>query len=171
MRLYDILELYYFQDMIMLQNAKKVLFQKFFFVYFSLGAFLIAAPTLYFLDVELVTGNIGSWFVYAEIILTVISAVLFGFFLASVMYKVKYFSLKWGAEWAIGWAFVMIVSGCPSCSITLAYYIGLAGLISSLPYHGLELKFLWIWLISYAIYDQLKYLETCKLKKPKKVSV
>lgn len=148
----------------MLQNAKKILVQKYFIVYFFVWAFLIAAPTYFFLDVDLVTGNIGSWFVYTEIILTALSAILFGFFLASLMYKIKYFSPKTGAEWAIGWFFVMVVSGCPSCSITLAYYVGVAGFISSLPYHGLELKVLWILLIIYAIYDQLKYLETCKLK-------
>ncbi len=154
----------------MIKNIKKVFSQKLFFVYFLIWASLIVAPTYFFLDIDLVTGNIWAWFVHAEIILTAISAVLFWFFLASIMYKVQYFSPKRWVEWALGGAFVAIVSGCPSCSITLAYYIGLAGLIGSLPYHGLELKILWIFLIAYAIYDQLKYLETCKLKKQKKIS-
>lgn len=150
------------------QNAIKVVSQKLFIVYFTLWALLIISPSYFFLDIELVKWNIGAWFVYTEIILTAISAILFGFFAASMMYKISCFSPKRGAEWALGWVFVALVSGCPSCSITLAYYIGLAGLISSLPYHWLELKVLWIALISYAIFDQLKYLEVCKIKKVKK---
>ncbi len=152
----------------MLSNLKKILFQKLFIVYFLAWALLISIPTYFFLDVELVKGNIWAWFVYAEITLTTLSAILFGLFLASVMYKIRYFSPKSWAEWVAGWLFVTLVSGCPSCSITLASYIGLAGIISTLPYHGLELKVLWLWLIAYALYDQLKYLETCKIKKGKK---
>lgn len=148
----------------MLKNLKKIIFQKLFLVYFLAWAFLITIPTYVFLDVELIKWNIWVWFIYAEVSLTAISAILFGLFLASIMYKVKFFSPKHWSEWVAGWLFVTIVSGCPSCSITLASYIGLAGIISTLPYHGLELKVLWLLLIAYALYNQLKYLETCKIK-------
>lgn len=149
----------------MLQNFIKILSQKFFLMYFLVWVIIILTPSYFFVDMELIKWNLGINFLIAEIILTAISAILFGIFIACIMYKIKYFSPKAWVEWAIWWAFVMLVSGCPSCSITLAYYIWLAWIISTLPYHGLELKVLWIFLIIYAIYDTLKYLEVCKIKK------
>lgn len=154
----------------MLQNFIKILSQKLFLLYFLIWAIIILTPSYFFLDVELVKWNLGINFLRAEIALTAISAILFGIFFACIMYKIKYFSPKAWTEWAVWWAFVMLVSGCPTCSITLAYYVGLAWIISSLPYHGLELKAIWILLIAYAIYDSLKYLEVCKLKKPSIIS-
>ena len=149
----------------MLENFVKILKQKYFILYFFVWLIIILIPSYFFLNVELIKWNLGINFLRAEITLTAISAILFGIFLASIMYKIKHFSPKAWAEWAIWGAFVMIVSGCPTCSITLAYYIGLAWLIWSLPYHWLELKILWIFLIAYAIYDTLKHLHVCKIKK------
>lgn len=149
----------------MLENFIKILKQKLFFVYFFLWMLIILTPSYFFLNPELVKWNLWVNFLRIEITLTLISAIFFGFFLASIMYKIRYFSPKIGAEWAIWWAFVMLVSGCPTCSITLAYYVWLASVISTLPYHGLELKALWILIIGYAIYDNLKHLEVCKIKK------
>ena len=149
----------------MFKNFLKILKQKLFIVYFLLWILIILTPSYFFLDVELVKWNLGMNFLRAEIFLTISSAILFGIFLASIMYKIRYFSPKAWAEWAVWWAFVMIVTGCPTCSLTLAYYVWLSWIISSLPYSGLELKALWLLLIAYAIYDNLKHLEVCKIKK------
>ena len=59
----------------------------------------------------------------------------------------------------------LLVAGCPACSITLASYLGLGSLISFLPWYGLELKIIAIFLLIYANISLLKNLKVCEIKK------
>lgn len=59
----------------------------------------------------------------------------------------------------------ILVTGCPSCSVTIAAYIGLAGLFAALPFHGLEAKVIGILVLLRAEYVAVRDLLVCKLKK------
>jgi len=148
-------------------NFKKALLSPSGIFSFLLWAFLIALLSFYFLDSELVRGNLWAWFLYTEIILSICISLLFGLFMATSIYKFQYFSKAWKKSevtgW-LGWLIWVLVSGCPSCSITLASYVGLAGTISLFPYNGLELKVLSVGLLMYAVYKNLMTLEVCKVK-------
>lgn len=139
--------------------------KKRYILYFFLGFFIIAFPSYYFMNPELLAGNMGKSFFYAEVILSLLISILFWFFLAVTIYKADFFSPNRSALWVTGGFLWILVSWCPACSITLASYLGLASLISLLPYYGLELKVLWVVLILFAVISSLRNLEVCKLKK------
>ncbi|MCD5382894.1 hypothetical protein LR002_02115 [Candidatus Gracilibacteria bacterium] len=129
-----------------------------------LGIVIIAIPEYYFMNSCLVIGNLGKVFYNTEIILTILNSILFGIFLGGTLYKIDFFSVKKSGIGLLGGFLGAIVSGCPACSITLASYLGLAGIISIFPYHGIELKFLSLFVLLYVDYSILKNLEMCELK-------
>lgn len=119
----------------------------------------------YFLNAELVVYNMGIPFYTTEIIFSTLNSLLFWIFLALSFYKLEYFSVRKSWVWFIGSIAWIIVSGCPACSITLASYIGLAWIISALPYMWLELKVLAFFLLSFAVWQVSSNLKTCSIKK------
>ena len=130
-----------------------------------LGIAIILFPTYYFLDGMLVIGNLWYAFYLSEIILSGIISILFWVFLGASLYKIHYFRVQstgTGLLWGFLW---VLVAGCPACSITLASYIGLAGIISVFPFYGLELKVLSVLLLIFSNYSVLRNLEVCRVKK------
>jgi len=129
-----------------------------------IGISIIWYPSYYFTESLQIIGNLGITFYYVEIILSIIISMLFWLFLSSSFYKFKYFGAKNTWIWWF-WAFMgVIVTWCPSCSITIASYIWLASIISLLPFDWLELKFLSVFMLIYANYSIIKNLEVCKVK-------
>jgi len=79
-------------------------------------------------------------------------ALLFGIFLAITLYKYKRFDTVKTTTWFL-WGFLgVLVSGCPSCSITFATYLGLSAILTVLPFSGLELKVIGIIILLFVIY-------------------
>jgi len=135
---------------------------------FILWVIIIAMPSLYFIQKELIIWNLGYIFFITEVSLTILISILFWLFLWSTFYKIEYFKIKKTGIWFFWWFLWVLVSGCPACSITLASYIWLASIISALPYYWLELKVLSLGMLLYANYATLNNLELCKIKvKPK----
>lgn len=132
--------------------------------FFLLGVSIMWGLEFYFLNPELVINNLGIRFYTTEIILSTINSLLFWIFLALSFFKIEYFSIKKSWLGFLGSITGIVVSGCPACSITLASYIGMAGIISVLPYSGLELKFIAFFLLSFAIWQVSKNLKTCSMK-------
>lgn len=147
-----------------MKNIIKVLKSPIWIIGFFVWIAIIAIPTYIFLDRELIINNMWCYFYITEIVLTIVISILFWLFVWATLYKVKYFSTWNPSAWIFGWIIWVLVSGCPACSITLASYIGLAGIISVFPYHGLELKIISIFLLIYANYSTMKNLEVCKVK-------
>lgn len=118
---------------------------------------------------RLIRWNFG--FVWADInlFLDISNAVLIGIFVASFLYKyLKFSSIKNSWTWFFWWFLASIMTGCGSCSITLATYLGLSSIFLALPYWGLEIKIISTLILVYSVYVNLKNLETCKLKFRKK---
>jgi len=125
----------------------------------------------YFTNLDLTIGNMWTWFAYTELILYGSFSILFGIFVASSVYQWKYFSEMNAKTSGIGWVwgiFGMLVAWCPACSITLASYLGIASVMSFLPWKWMELKILGIAFLLYACWNILSNLETCKLRSQKK---
>jgi len=148
----------------MFRNLFKVLKSKIGLFWIIFGIVLIAIPSYYFLDTNMVIGNKGYNYLYFEIFLDVLISILFWIFIGATLYKMSYFSVKKTWVWFLGWFLGILVSGCPSCTITLASYLWLAGFVSVLPYDWLELKVISVFLLLYVCYTTLKKLETCELK-------
>lgn len=148
-----------------MKNIIKVFKKPIWIMGFIFWMVIIFIPMYKFLDKELVQNTLWNTFYLTEITLTIIIAILFWLFLWATLYKIKYFSSTNSSVWFFGWIIWVLVSGCPACSITLASYIGLASLISLLPYHWLELKVISVFLLLYANYITLRDLEVCKMKK------
>jgi len=146
------------------KNIIKVLQSKIGVFWLFFGWSIIALPSIYFLEPQLIIWNLWYSFFITEVVLTVIIALLFWLFLWSTLYKVNFFKIR-ESKSGYFWGFLgLIVSGCPACSITLASYIWLAGIISTFPYHWLELKFISIFMLIYSCYSTLSHLELCKIK-------
>lgn len=151
----------------LIDNFKEV-FTKLKYVIFSLIVFLLIAYMFFiFTDFDLIEGNFGTIYLWTQIVFQVLISLLFAIFLPVSVYKyVKFssFSAKENASSFFGTFIGVLVAGCPACSITLASYIGLAGIVSLLPWYGLELKIIAVPMLMYANYSILKDLNTCKLK-------
>jgi len=125
----------------------------------------------YFMDYALISWNLWERRAMLEVWLLIVLMILFSFFVMISLYKFHYFSGSWKKEtwlwtlWGIMW---ILVVWCPACSITIASYIGLASVLTLLPYDWLELKIAWVLLLSYTLWSSLRTLESCSLKKRKK---
>lgn len=120
----------------------------------------------YFTDRALIAGNYGETYALINLILDIVNTVFFGLFAASFSYKRFTFATvkeQHHSGW-FGSVLAAIVSGCPSCSITLATYLGLAGVLSALPFGGLEVKCLATALLIWSVINNIKKLFVCAMK-------
>jgi hypothetical protein len=104
------------------------------------GAFVMSI-LIYFTDLQFIQNTLGpGWVIYEVIVGIVLTAIVMGL----SAYKLRYFkqsnstpSTLFGSAGAF---LSFCVAGCPSCSITLASYVGLSGVLSIFPYFGSELR-------------------------------
>lgn len=121
----------------------------------------------HFSDRALIAGNFWSTYAKINLIFDSINIILIWLFVASFVYKRRLFGNPTQNNQS-GWfgsITSVIVSGCPACSITLASYLGLASLFTLLPYNGLELKIIGTGILIRSVYDNIKHLTTCSLKR------
>lgn len=160
-------------------NKIKILFENFLLVFknwkylvFGILVFImISYLFFYFTHSDLIIGNEGLFYFSIQVFFQIGISLLFAIFLPISFYKYFLFSkfnAKENSTSLIGTFFGIVVAGCPACSVTVASYIGLAGIISLLPYHGLELKAIGFFLLIYANYSVLKDLQVCKIDKKRK---
>lgn len=115
---------------------------------------------------DLIIGNYGLNYYLISVFSQFLISVLFSLFLTLSMYKYITFSTYSPKEGSTSFfaTFVgILAAGCPACSITIASYIGLAGLLALLPYDGLELKIIAIPMLIYANYSVSKNLMSCNI--------
>jgi hypothetical protein len=71
------------------------------------------------------------------------------------------------AQGRLGGIFGALFTGCPSCSIGLASFLGLGSLLSGLPRSGLELKIIALVLLVWSNWQMYKKLLVCEVKSKK----
>lgn len=153
-----------------LQVFKDKRYVIFFFVVFGVLYYLFELFTYK----ELILGNYGLVYYSVHVVSQIVISFLFSLFLTLSIYKYVAFSTysaKEGSTSVIATFVGILAAGCPACSITLASYIGLAGLLSLFPYDGLELKVIAIPMLVYANYSVLKNLNSCKVSLKRQKSI
>lgn len=145
----------------------KVFKSKTWFIGFIFWLPIILIPSYYFYQKELTIWNLGYNYFFLENTLIISIAILFSLFIWITLYRINFFSVKKTWVWFFWWFLWVLISGCPSCSITLASYLWLASFVSVFPYNWIELKVISVIILLYANYDGLKNLEVCNLKKSK----
>jgi hypothetical protein len=130
----------------------------------AVSSLILFAIMWQFTSFEHIYWNMGSGIAYAQAFSQAILSILFGINISLLVYKLKYsalFSSKEAHMTSFGAVLGVIVSGCPSCGITFASYIGLASVASALPFFGLELKIIGIMVLLYSISRLSSGLFTC----------
>jgi len=159
-------------------NTHNIVFYNFLEVYknknylllFFITLIIISSIFIKFTNIDIIQGNFSNIYLYTQIILQILISILFSIYLPISIYKIRLYKsipIKENLTSSTGTILGILVAGCPACSITLASYLGLASIISFLPYYGLELKIIAIPLLIYSNYSLLKNLKICnrKLKK------
>ena len=130
------------------------------YVFLSIITFILIGLVFeYFTDSELIKGNMGANYLYILITSQILISFLFAIFISAFYYKYKKFNIIETNENRTSFSALflgVLVAGCPACSVSIASYIGLAGLISLFPYYGLELKIIAIPMLVYANYYSIK---------------
>ena len=108
----------------------------------------------------------NQWIVWANInfFLDMTNAVLIWIFIASFFYKYTKFWEKRSWTWIFWGLLASLMTGCWSCSITLATYLWLSSIFLAMPFWWLEVKAISTIILLYSVYKNLKNLETCQLK-------
>ncbi len=147
-------------------NLKLAFKEKSTIITFLIGFLVLLIIQFLFTDIPLLFGNLGPWRATAHILSDVLLAALFGLNLSLLIYKAKLASLskKITATTTLGGILSVLITGCPACSLTLASYLGLASILSALPFGGLEVKIIGLLLLVYSTNYLLKTLTTCKKK-------
>jgi len=140
-------------------------------IIFWVGALLLFGYLWFWLiDFRTIQWNLWLHFAWAEVLLHGILSILFGLFVSAQIYKFYYFKTintkqnSWGI---LGGILGILITGCPSCSITLASYVWLASIFSLLPWYGLEVKIIGILLLLWVVWNSYRKLLVCKVKKKK----
>ena len=100
-----------------------------------------------------------------SIMLLFISSILAGIFIALATYHMKctHKIKKYYATGSSGLLLGIIAPSCTACGIGLAAILGLTGVISTLPFDGLEISYAGILLLTWAIFSISKKItrKTC----------
>jgi hypothetical protein len=106
-------------------------------------------------NTELLVGNMGLSYAIIVWILNGLTALLTGSLVAIQVWKWDVFTLKASIGGSIGSILGVLTGGCAVCGFTLASYLGLAGILTTLPFMGLELKILGVLLLAWANWNAL----------------
>lgn len=96
---------------------------------------------------------------WTSIILSLLTAVLFGIAIAMVVFILKRKLENAGSSTGssiFGGVFGVLASGCPICGAWLLPVLGIAGSLAAFPFQGLEIKTLAVLLIGFSIFQSSK---------------
>lgn len=106
-----------------------------------------------------------EWHGFVSII---IISILFGILVSLILYKVSLkidFSKTTGILGSAGAILGALVPGCSACGVGIISLLGIgSGILSFLPFHGLEISVISIFILIGTIIYTLKYMYTCKVK-------
>lgn len=99
-------------------------------------------------------------------ILIIVISFLFGLNLELVLRKLKFLKSQGNLHITIGAGLISLISaGCAACGLSFASVIGVASIVTMLPFHGLLLYLLSILILSVSLLYNLQTLvKVCKIK-------
>lgn len=163
----------------MVKNLKKLFSCKVSVFIFVASSILLFLLLFFMTDYWLLRWNLWDAYANFDIFLNIILSLLFWKFISTNIYKARAFWAVNQKAWIIGflWTFMWaLITGCPTCSLTIAYYLGLASIFTTsvtffgytfnlFPFWWIELKVIWIAVLAYSVYVWIKNLEACAIKK------
>lgn len=117
------------------------------------SALLIGLVMAYFTKYNLTKANLGVLFANSEIILQILIAIFFAINIPILGYRLKYTTgvkIASTGSAAIGSLIAIIVSGSPIYGVSIASFLGITSFLSTLPFYGLEVKVLGLFLLIYS---------------------
>lgn len=162
----------------MYKNLKKVLSSKVWLFWIITGFLIIFLISYTFTNFSLLVWNYWTTFAYFNLFLDIIVSTLFWFFAWASLYKIvsfSDFSTSSTILWTIWWFFGILISWCPTCTVTIASHLSIATIFTStftfywteikiFPFNWLELKILSVLILTFAIRKILIELEVCRVK-------
>ncbi len=146
-------------------NIRVAFSRRFIWITSIVAGILLQAVQFYFTDYRNLQGNMGSTVLTLEILSQVLFSILFGLNIGLFTFKfsiTRTVSAKESTLSTIGSFMSLLITGCPACSITFASYLGLASILSTLPFFGYEVKVLGLVILVYSTYYLAKNLTSCK---------
>lgn len=119
---------------------------------------------------ELISNNYSPTRMIIEVSIHIILSIAFSIFIAANVYKFRLYTKieTWqSALWVVWSFFGVVIAGCPSCGVTIASAIWLAGLFTWLPFWGLEVKIIGLIVTIVATYLVVRDIFVCKTPKKK----
>lgn len=98
--------------------------------------------------------------------LLVIVSILFGLNTELVLRKIKFLASYGSLHVTFGTGLIALAAtGCASCGLSLVSLVGLGGALAALPFHGLELYFVSIFILFASLWYNLNSLvKACKIR-------
>ena len=151
-------------------NFKNICFDKVSPFGWVLALFAMLLFWYFTMDMALMRGNLWDTIAYTVWWFHILLSILFGLFIATHIHKYRHTKMTSTQEkvtGGLGTFLGIVVTWCPACSITLAAYLGLAWLMASLPWYGLEVKIVGILILWRSQYIALRDIWICKVKRKK----
>lgn len=149
-----------------IDNIKYVFSETKYILISLISSLVFGLIMFYFTNYDLIAGNMGLIYANIQIFLQIMFVLFFGINISLLFYQIKaaadHKSSGVGST-TLGSILGIIVSGCPSCGITLASYIGLSSFLSSFPFYGIEIKIIGLIILIYSTYSISKNIGQCKI--------
>jgi hypothetical protein len=119
-----------------IRNLRLVFSQWKSWIIFAIATALFLRLSFAFFNYRLSLGNLGKFITYSEITFNILLALLFGIFLAGQIYKIVMMQGKKRVHKRgfLGGILGVLITGCPSCTIGVASFLGVGSLLSLLPW-------------------------------------
>jgi len=164
-------------DMMLKLTISDILKQRTFGV-IGITSGLILGIVYYFLTLDMALSHLNTeiellpMYMIASISLTCTVAILAGVNIALVAYNIKVQRnntiKKSGVSAFMGGALTAFTPGCPACTTSLTAVLGIVGGLAIFPLHGLELKFISIFALTFSIWWAMRNINKsncCVMKK------
>lgn len=154
-------------------QSLKILFSKWWALLLYIALIIIQFGLwCYSTDINIMFWNYGAVHTWSDIVLSILTFILFPLFIFAFFYKSYMFwnhSTKTSEKSGfLGGIIATIISWSSCCGLTLASYFWLLPLMNFLPWSGIEIKLIATILLGYATIITLKNMTSCDFSKKKK---
>ncbi len=148
-------------------QLKKMLQQRTYAALFIISASFMAVVLSILSNIPYVRGNFGDTYTTILIITIVCIALLFGITISALVLHIVQTTKIPTSQTTMSTVasfLAILVAGCSVCGVSIASLLGLATILSTFPFYGLELKIISVFLLLYSSYSLLSK-TSCPLKK------
>ncbi len=145
----------------------KIISNKKSFIIGIIVCFLVLIFGYWGIEIYLLEMNFGIEYAIIHIILHILIAILLGRLMMIIIYKIdkqkEIKDKKTGLIWIVASVIWIVFTWCPVCGITLVSMLGISSIITILPWSGLELKLLSVFLLFWTQDILIANIDWCRL--------